>query len=142
MPRVNRACDGLPQEILLPFGLDRYINEKEQVMAIWKPASTIFHGGTDQIKALQGRKVRARAPIHGILVYDPVHGKQESFDLHLGAVGLVANPHPTRNEILVAFPVNRGQAPTTLDQLARSGSMKVLVINEPTFKWQFDIQSP
>ncbi len=109
-------------------------------MSTWKPASTIFHGGTDQMKALKGRRVRTRTPIHGILVYDPINGRHESFDLHLGAIGLVANPHPTRHEFLVAFSLSAGQPVTTLDQLAKSGAMKVVVVNEPTFRMQFDIE--
>jgi len=94
------------------------------------------------MKALVGRKVRARVPLQSVAVYDPVQGKQETFNLRQGAVGLIANPHPVRFDFLIAFPVNVGQPVTSLDQLARSGAFKVLVINEPTFKMQFEIETP
>lgn len=111
-------------------------------MSLWKPTAAVFFGGTEQMKALTGRKVRTRVPLQNIAVYDPIHGKQETFSLRQGAVGLIANPHPVRFDFLIAFPVNGGQQVTSLDQLSRSGAFKVLVINEPTFKMQFEIEMP
>jgi len=108
-------------------------------MSIWKNASSVFLGGTEQIKQLKGRRVRARTALQ-LKVYDPIHNSDESMHLAPGTIGLVANPHPTRFDFLIVFPTKPGPAPTSLDSLTRGGDFKVLMVNEPTFKLQFEIE--
>lgn len=112
-------------------------------MSTWKPASSVFSGGTEQVKALKGRRVRARASLLQILLHNPAQREQETFDIRAGATGWVANPHPTMSDcLLIAFPANASLQPANLDALVRAGAFKVAVINGPTFKLQFEIESP
>lgn len=109
-------------------------------MAIWKRASSVFLGGTEQMKQLKGRKVKTRMALR-MPVYDPIQNKVESLDLAAGTVGLVANPHPTLFQFLIAVPTKPGANLTTLDSLMRNADVKVVIVNEPTFKQQFDIET-
>ena len=109
-------------------------------MSKWKPAASVFFGGTNQIQAIKGKKVRTRVPLLNIRVYDPNNSRIETFSLNKGAIGLVANPHPNHPELLIAFPLNSVLEPTTLDNLMKSGQFKVIIVNEPTFKMQFEIE--
>lgn len=109
-------------------------------MSIWKIASSVFMGGTEQIRQLKGRRVRTRTALR-LPMYDPIHNRDESISLAAGTVGLVTNPHPTLFQFLIAFPTKAGNELTTLDRLARNGDVKVVIVNEPTFKQQFDVES-
>jgi len=108
-------------------------------MPIWKNASSVFLGGTEQIKQLKGRRVRPRTALR-VGVYDPIHNSNESIELAAGRVGLIAHPHPTLFHFLIVFPTKLNSAITTLDNLGRSGDFKVVIVNEPTFKHQFEIE--
>lgn len=112
-------------------------------MSTWQPASSVFSGGTQEIKALLGRRVRTTASISGLLVYDPnpAQKKHETFDLSHGRVGFVGHSSPQRHDLLVAFPINRSSNPPSLEALSRSGSFKVVVVNAPTFKHKFEIEA-
>jgi hypothetical protein len=110
-------------------------------MSSWKLASSVFFGGTGQIQAIKGRRVRARVPLSNFNVYDPINPRTETFSVRAGAIGLIANPHPNRPELLIAFPLNPALAPTTLDNLMRTGGFKVVMVNEPTFRLQFEIEA-
>ena len=108
-------------------------------MAIWKKASAVFAGGTEQMKKIKGRRVRARVNLE-IALFDPINGKQATTKLNTGDIGIVSNPHPTKFDFLLAFP-NKGTAVvTSLESLMRSGDFRVVVVNEPTFKAQFEIE--
>ena len=108
-------------------------------MAIWKKASAVFLGGTEQIKQLKGRKVRTIVALE-MPVYDPIHEKPQVLALAAGVVGLVANPHPTRFDFLIAFPSKTSTNLTTIEALMKAGDFKVVIVNEPTFKQQFEIE--
>ena len=110
-------------------------------MSTWKIASLVFSHGTEQIRALKGQRVRARAPLQGMPVFEPypTGRSRQPFDVRLGAVGFVANAHPQRPELLLAFPDNPSATPADLETLTRSGSFKVVVVNQPTFRLQFDV---
>jgi hypothetical protein len=111
-------------------------------MATWQQASKVFTGGTLQVKELKGRKVRTTYPIQGLLVYDPdpASKQQQTLDLRRGALGLVANPHPTRDEILIAFLNDPAKAPGSLTAL-RYGEFKAVSVNVPTFRLRFEVES-
>lgn len=110
-------------------------------MAIWKQASAVFLGGTEQIKRLTGKKVRTKSALMGIAVFDPLSNKPTTTDIAAGRVGFVANPHPNLSSLLVAFPKSASDTPTTLDALQKSRNFAVIVVNEPTFKMQFEIEA-
>ena len=109
-------------------------------MTTWKPASSVFLGGTQQIKSLVGTRVRTRMPLLSCALFDPIHGTQETIDLPRGSMGYVANPHG--QWLLIAFPSPPAVLPSSLAELQRLGSFKVVMVNEPTFKLQFDVERP
>jgi hypothetical protein len=111
-------------------------------MAIWKPASVVFLGGTEQIRGLLGRRVRSRVTLQDVNVYDPSVARPQTFDVRAGAIGFVAHPHPARFDFLLAFPLDQSRLPSGLGALNRPGAFKVVEINEPTFKFQFEIECP
>ena len=111
-------------------------------MSTWKPASSLFLGGTEQIKALKGRKVRPQMALQGALVYDPIHNRDDRFTVHAGMIGFVANPHPSRADLLIAFSMTPSSNAGSLDALVRTGTFKVVVVNEPTFKFHFEVEIP
>jgi hypothetical protein len=110
-------------------------------MASWRPSHAVFHGGTDQIRSLFGRRVRTTGPIAGLPMYDPASRHPGEFDLPMGATGLVAHPHPGTWNLLIAFPINAAQVPVSLGVL-RFGTFKTVVVNEPTFRQRFEIEVP
>lgn len=109
-------------------------------MSNWKSASSVFGGGTEQIKELLGRRVRARTALR-LSAYDPVNNKDEQVEVAPGRVGLIAHPHPNNFGFLIAFPATPANSTTTLDVLMRRSDSTVVVVNEPTFKFQFEIES-
>ncbi len=108
-------------------------------MPIWKIASAVFTGGTEQIKQFKGKKVRARAQLQ-LNVYDPINNKQESIIIKSGAMGLISNQHPTQFSLLVAFDLRPTATITTLENIMRGGTFKVVIVNEITFKQQFEVE--
>lgn len=112
-------------------------------MARWIPITRKeFDGSTASIKALAGKRVRNRAALMGALVYEAIDPKkaQEKFDLKAGTTGIVANPHPNQQSLLVAVPTDANAIVTTLGALTKGG-FKVLVVNEPTFRMQFELEA-
>jgi hypothetical protein len=107
-------------------------------MPTWKPASAVFLGGTQQIKALIGARVRNRVHLGSVPLFDPIHHKQATTELIAGTVGFVANPNGAN--LLLAFASAPGQIPASLAQLQRTGNFRVVVVNEPTFKLQFEVE--
>ena len=107
-------------------------------MSGWKPASAVFLGGTQQIKSLVGARVRTRMHLLSFPLFDPINNAPLTTDLPVGAVGFVANPHPSG--LLIAFPSHPGIPPTSLTELQRGGGFKVVIVNEPTFKQQFEVE--
>ena len=108
-------------------------------MAVWKPASKVFGGGTEEIKRLKGRRVRARVDLQ-LPIFDPIHHREASLSLNKGDIGLVSVPHPTRFDFLLAFPGKQTPVLPALDALVRSGDFHVVMVNEPTFKLQFELE--
>lgn len=108
-------------------------------MSVWKRTLAVFQGGTEQIKKLKGRRIRARTALE-LKLYDPVTGKQATGAIAVGEIGLVSHHHPTNFGFLLAFPAANHGPVTTLDAIMRSGKFRVFEVNEPTFKVQFDIE--
>ncbi len=111
-------------------------------MAAFKHAKFTFKGGTAAIKALVGTRVRVRQRMESALLFDPIQNTQKTTDIKLGAIGFVTNPHPQQLDmLLVAFPPDGSTAPATLAALTRTNKFSVIVVNSPTFKEWFDIES-
>ncbi len=109
-------------------------------MPIWKNASVVFLGGTEQVKQLYGRRVRARVPLQ-LSLYDPINNRQETTQIAAGTIGLVSRPHPTKFDFLIAFAKKPIAPVTTIEKLMQGGDFKVVMVNEPTFKQQFEIEA-
>jgi len=107
-------------------------------MKTWKAASIVFQGGTQQINALRGKRVRTKAVLSSARVYDPVYNRQETTDLQRGAVGFVSNP--LADDLLIAFPKQEHTQPSSLEALMRNCMFYVVVVSGPTFKTQFDVE--
>jgi hypothetical protein len=107
-------------------------------MKTWKAVSAVFQGGSQQINALRGKRVRTKAALSSARVYDPVYNRQETTDVQRGAVGFVSNP--LADELLIAFPKQEHTQSGSLEALMRNCMFYVVVINGPTFKDQFDVE--
>ncbi len=107
-------------------------------MKTWKAVSAVFQGGTQQINALRGKRVRTKAVLTAARVHDPIYNRQETTDLQRGAVGFVSNP--LDDEVLIAFPKQEHTQPSSLEALMRNCMFFVVVINGPTFKAQFEVE--
>lgn len=112
-------------------------------MILWRHADTLFIGGSEQVKALTGRKVRARTALLRCNLFDPVVAQPAFINVAALAVGFVANPHPELAALLIALPKPNSAAAraATLDELTRTGGFDVIIVNYPTFRQQFDIAS-
>jgi hypothetical protein len=107
-------------------------------MKAWKAASTVFQGGTQQINALRGKRVRAKSVLNSARVYDPIYNRQDTTTIQRGAVGFISNP--LADELLIAFPKQEPAQSNSLEALMRNCMFFVVVINGPTFKAQFEIE--
>jgi citrate lyase alpha subunit len=107
-------------------------------MLRWKSASAVFQGGTAQVLALKGKRVRARVALQGIPVNVLEGNPPQTVDVPLGSLGLIANP--SHADILIAMPKALGMAVTTIEALTRSGAITVIRINWPTFREQFEVE--
>jgi|GEM_PF-5692976 len=107
-------------------------------MVRWKSASAVFQGGTAQVLALKGKRVRARSALQGVQVNVLEGNPPQTANVPLGSVGLIANPSGA--DILIAMPRALGMAVTTLEALTRSGAVTVIRINWPTFREQFEVE--
>jgi len=103
-------------------------------------AGASFVGGTEQVRRLQGRKVRTRTALHAANVYDPISNKSATAHVGANSIGIIANPHPTQNALLIAFPTNPSTPISTLDDMMKRGNFTVIVVNQPTFRQQFEIE--
>ena len=108
-------------------------------MVRWKSASAVFQGGTAQVLALKGKRVRARAALQGIQLNVVEGNPPQTADVPLGSVGLIANPSGA--DILIAMPKALGVSVTTLDALTRSGAFMVVRVNWSTFREQFEVEA-
>jgi hypothetical protein len=109
-------------------------------MAAWKQVSMVYSGGTMEFKKLYGKRVRARTNLT-LNVYDAVNNRQMTTNIKVGAIGFVANPHPQLlGGLLLAFPKNPNTSTTSIETLQRSNNFEVIIVNEPTFKQQFEIE--
>jgi hypothetical protein len=107
-------------------------------MPTWKPVAAVFHGGTQQLTALKGKRVRTKSALLSARVYDPVHHSQTTTSIALGSIGFVANP--LEDNILIAFAKQPSAQYASLEALSRGNAFIVIVVNAPTFKAQFDIE--
>ena len=105
----------------------------------WKLAGTLFRGGTLEVRALLGKRVRARRLLSGCRLFDPSGREHETTDIVMAAEGLIGYvPTGQLDQILLVFPIERGVRLLSLDQAARQRIQSVL-INWPTFRDAFDI---
>jgi hypothetical protein len=110
-------------------------------MTQWIPVGWDFDGSTEAIRRLKGKKVRNKAALLGAVVFDPIRSAhQQNHDLPAGSIGFVANPHPNLQDLLIAVPTS-SQPASSLDALSRSQGFKVLVVNAPTFRLQFEFEA-
>jgi hypothetical protein len=108
-------------------------------MPVWRSAASVYQGGTEQIRRLRGKRVRALVPLQ-LRGFDPVNDRQWHEPIGRGMVGIITNPHPNLADLLIAFDKRPGATITSLDQLLRSGSFTVIVVNDPTFKLKFEVE--
>lgn len=109
-------------------------------MPIWKNAATVFTGGTEQIQLLKGRRVRCKTRLQ-LNLYDPINNKQETAIIAPSSIGIIANHHPTQFCLLIAFDMRPSSTAITLEAIMRGGNFKVFMVNDPTFKMQFEVES-
>ena len=111
-------------------------------MAFWTLASSIFLGGTEQIKKHNAKKVRTKTNLISSNIYDPISNKQKTMDIAAGTIGFITNPHPQlHGYILIAFSLSKTTTPNSLDMLLRTNAFVVIFVNESTFKLQFEIET-
>ena len=108
-------------------------------MATWKAAAACFDGSTDSIRALKGRRVRARHALLDIPRHDPAVANPKAFDVAAGTEGFVGYPHADMRSLLIVFPNNPAAMANGFDALTRSAAFRVGVVNGPTFKLQFEV---
>jgi hypothetical protein len=108
-------------------------------MQTWKPAGSVFQGGTQEVLALKGKRVRARRILLGMRVHTGISGSEQSKDVAAGECGFIANPQGS--DILIAFPRDPSQRFANIDALTRHFAFDVIVVNWPTFKIQFDVEA-
>ena len=110
-------------------------------MNVWKNASGIFHGGTQQIKSFSGRRVKVRTNLSSVRLFDPIGHTQKNINLKFGTIGFISKPHPQfLDELLIAFPNTSNKVFQNLNSLIKNGNFFVVQVNSPTFKQQFDIE--
>lgn len=110
-------------------------------MNIWKKASGIFHGGTQQIKSLRGKRVKVATNMESINIYDAISHIPKTTNLKAGTIGFISHHHPVNmGDLLIAIPKSTNKVVRDLDSLTRSGNFIVVQINSPTFKQQFEIE--
>lgn len=109
-------------------------------MKTWQKAVTVFHGGSQQVKAFHGKRVRA-SRILELQAYPADPAKPDAqISIAAGAIGFVGYPYPHGNELLLAFPKNPKQPVASIDELTRSKPFFVARVNEPTFKAWFEVE--
>jgi hypothetical protein len=111
-------------------------------MAIWKPASAVYQGGTQQIKSLYGKRVRLRL---GVSLFDqPVRDVGQIGESRItippSTLGFVAHPNPDRDGLLIAFSKPFNKPVMTIDALMKSNQFLVIPVNSITFKMQFEVE--
>ena len=107
-------------------------------MKAWKAAGAFFQGGTQQINALKGKRVRSTSILTSARVYDPVHNRQDTTTIERGVIGFVSNP--LGNELLIAYPRQEHAHSPSLDALMRNCMFFVVIVNAPTFKDKFEVE--
>lgn len=109
-------------------------------MKIWKKASAVFIGGTENIKSLNGIRVKVTTDIRSN-IYDHIGGTDLTADLTTDTIGFISRPNPNSlDELLIAFPKSKDKTFRNLGSLTQSGDFFVIRINSPTFKANFDIE--
>lgn len=110
-------------------------------MEEWVPAGAEFAGGSDAIRKLKGRRVKAMKALSGLNVYEGEGTPySRTFDVPPGRVGVIAYPHPNFRELLIAFPKNASVRPTSLEQLTKMRDCVVVACNQPTFLSAFFVE--
>jgi hypothetical protein len=105
----------------------------------WVPADRVFRGGTEEVKALYGRRVRSRMPVapnrfHGVDMRagDPVA---------LPALTVAFVGRPVRDMVVLAVPTPPVVPGLTLAMLERRGVFTAVLVNWPTLRTAFEIET-
>ena len=101
----------------------------------WLPAKSTFHGGTDAVKALVGRKVRNHST-RDYWTYKAPGGLGQKVRVLAGREGFVSHAWETYELVALA---DVGPLPQSLDRLARTGHFTVLAVDWDEFRQHFDI---
>src|SRR5829696_3771433 len=98
----------------------------------WRPAETVFMGGTEAALRLTGKRVRICRTRMGAYTSEP-NGPGRKIDLIAGQLGFIGYVPADAQELLtIAFP-RSGHLPESLDQLVCEPSFAMRV-NWPTFR--------
>lgn len=103
----------------------------------WKPAGLTFHGGTEEARALTGRRVRVRQRVSALRFLGVEDPFGPPIDLETGKIGFVG--HPVRDMIILAFLDGNAPLPRDLKALTR-GTFLSVYVNWPTFRASFDLE--
>lgn len=109
---------------------------------IWKKASVVFQGGTQEATRLLGKRFRVSGSMTGVPTYDIRRPNNigVTIDLPKGTLGYIGQvASDALDKITLAVPQG-GALPPSLDKLARSGSFHVVRVNWPTFRANFEIE--
>jgi len=107
---------------------------------VWKNAATIFSGGTNEARALKGRRVRITETMRSATVHltDPTRQVGPLVNIPARTEGFVGYvPEYGLHLITIAFPKSATRA-TSLEDLMRQ-SADVIQVDWQTFRSNFEI---
>ena len=105
---------------------------------LWKPASTVFAGGTEAVRALKGRRVETVHRMQPNLFEGEHRPMGAPVTIEARRIGFVANPF--RDGLIIAFPEGPPVPGQTLDQLARRGRFTSVFVSYATFRSFFRVE--
>jgi hypothetical protein len=105
----------------------------------WKNVSLVFGGGTQEARALKGKRIRVIGPLYGVPTIDLDGRPGAPINIAAGTEGFVGFvPESAFDTIRLCFSKNRIPVPN-LDMMMRGGQFSVIQINWPTFRGKFQI---
>jgi len=106
----------------------------------WKPASLVFEGGTEEVRALIGHRVRARRDVQlfSFLGSEARNPLGPPVKMARGEMAFVANPYETM--VVLALPGAKASLPDTLKALTSKGNFRVLCADWSELRTSFDIE--
>lgn len=103
----------------------------------WKPASSVFHGGTVGVQNLFGKRVRVRRQLSANQFLGAERPLGQPISMNVGRLGFVGRP--VDDKIVLAFSKHPEPLPASLDLLMR-GRFDSVLVNWPTFRSQFEVE--